>query len=168
LRVSLPGAHTSWENRFSNVVYPAELHILAVVNAQITEYYYLMAHDEHHEHLIKELAEQLEPVFSNSPQAIYLYLDDTHKICNQKFADMLGYSSIEEWVSNEAAVGDVLEEDQQKVIEAYGDASENFKASTFTTTFVKKDGVQLKTKVIMVPFSYKGEVFVLHFISEEK
>lgn len=45
-----------------------------------------MAQDEHHEHLIKELADQLEPVFSNSPQAIYLYLDDTHKICNQKFA----------------------------------------------------------------------------------
>lgn len=127
-----------------------------------------MAHDEHHEHLIKELAEQLEPVFSNSPQAIYLYLDDTHKICNQKFAEMLGYSSIDEWVSNEAAVGDVLEEDQSKVIQAYGQASEHFKASTFSVTFVRKDGTQIKTKVIMVPITHKGEVFVLHFISEEK
>ena len=53
-----------------------------------------MAHDAHHQHLVKELAEQLEPVLSNSPQAIYLYLDDEHKTCNQKFADLLGYNSI--------------------------------------------------------------------------
>ncbi len=127
-----------------------------------------MAHDEHHEHLVKELADQLEPVFSKSPQAIYLYLDDAHKICNQAFADMLGYSSIEEWVANEAPVGDVAEVDQPKVIEAYGEASDNFKASVVTATIVKKDGTQIKTKVIMTPITYKGETFVLHFISEEK
>lgn len=127
-----------------------------------------MAHDEHHAHLVKELADQLEPVFSNSPQAIYLYLDDAHKICNQKFADMLGYGSIEEWVNNESPVSDVLEEDQQKVIHAYGKASEDFNASALSTTIVRKDGTKIKTKVIMVPLTYKEEVFVLHFISEEK
>lgn len=127
-----------------------------------------MVHDEHHEHLVRELAEQLNPVFSNSPQAIYLYLDDVHKICNQKFVDMLGYGSIDEWVSNESPVGDVSEEDQPKLIEAYGEASENYKASTTSVTIVKKDDTRIKTKVIMTPISYKGEVFVLHFISEEK
>ena len=127
-----------------------------------------MAHDEHHKHLIKELADQLEPVFSNSPQAIYLYLDDVHKICNQKFADMLGYGSIDEWVSNEAPVGDVSKEDQPKVIQAYGNASEDFKASTIPATIVRKDGKRIKTEVIMVPVTYKGEAFVLNFISEEK
>lgn len=124
-----------------------------------------MAHDEHHEHLVKELAEQLEPVFSNSPQAIYLYLDDVHKICNQKFADLLGYKSIDEWVGNENPVGDVSEEDQPKVIEAYGQASRHFKASLTAAIIVKKDGARLKTKVIMVPVTYKGEVFVLHFVN---
>jgi PAS domain S-box-containing protein len=127
-----------------------------------------MSHDEHHQHLIKELTEQLEPIFSNSPQAVYLYLDDTHKMCNQKFSDMLGYKSIEEWVSNETPVADVSEEDQPKIIEAYGSASENYEASEVLVTIVKKDGTRLKTKVIMAPITYKGEVFVLHFISEEK
>ena len=125
-----------------------------------------MAHDEHHVHLIKEVAEMLEPVLSNSPQAIYLYLDDTHKICNQKFADMLGYKSIAEWVANETPVDDVLESDQNKVIEAYGAASEKYEASSLSATVVKKDGTQVRTNVIMVPFTYKNEVFVLHFISE--
>lgn len=127
-----------------------------------------MPHDEHHQHLINELTEQLEPIFSNSPQAVYLYLDDTHKMCNQKFSDMVGYKSIEEWVNNETPVADISEEDQSKVIEAYGAASENYEASLVSATVVKKDGTRIKTKVIMVPITYKGEVFVLHFISEEK
>lgn len=127
-----------------------------------------MSHNEHHEHLVKELSEQLHPIFSNSSQAVYLYLDDEHKICNQKFVDMLGYRSIQEWVENESPVSDVFEEDQSKVIKAYGEASGNFNASAFPVTIVKKDGTQIKTKIIMAPITYKEEVFVIHFISEEK
>lgn len=125
-----------------------------------------MAHDEHHVHLIKEVAEMLEPVLSNSSQAIYIYLDDQHKICNQKFADTLGYKSIDEWVDSETPVDDVLKSDQDKVIEAYGAASEKYEASSLSATVVKKDGTQVRTNVIMVPFTYKNEVFVLHFISK--
>lgn len=127
-----------------------------------------MGHNEHHEHIVKELADQLEPIFSNSPQAIYLYLDDVHKICNQKFVDMLKYSSIEEWVANENPVGDVTEADQPKVIQAYGEASQSFKASTIVASVVTKKGTKIKTKIIMVPITYSDEVFVLHFITEEK
>lgn len=127
-----------------------------------------MANEEHHTHLVKELVEQLESVFSNSPQGIYLYLDDAHKICNKKLADMLGYSSVEEWVKNEYPVGDVLEEDQEKVIKAYGNASEKFIASKLNAVIVRKDGEEVKINIIMAPITYKGEVFVIHFISKEQ
>ena len=127
-----------------------------------------MAHAEHHEHLIKELAEQLEPVFSNSPQAIYLYLDDEHKICNKKFSDMLGYSSVSEWVKNQYPISDVVEAEQEKGIKAYRAASEKLKASKLSVTFVRKDGKKRKAEVIMVPITYRNEVFVLHFITQEK
>ena len=124
-------------------------------------------HDIHHLHLVKELAQLLEPVFSNSPQGVYLYLDDEHKTCNQKFADMLGYSTIAEWVDNQYPISDVLEEDQEKGIKAYYDASRKFKASTVSGTWVKKDGEKIKAETTLVPISYKGEVFVLHFISHK-
>lgn len=81
---------------------------------------------------------------------------------------MLGYGSIEEWVSNETPVGDVSEEDQPKVIQAYNEASKHFQASVVSVTVVRKDGQQIKTKIIMVPITYRNEVFVLHFITEEK
>lgn len=126
-----------------------------------------MAHDAHHEHLIAELAEQLEPVLSNSSQAIYLYLDDEHKTCNQEMANMLGYKSVEEWVNNETPLDDVLESDQNKVVDAYMSASRELKASTFNVTVVRKDDKQIDVEVIMVPISYKDEVFVLHFISSK-
>lgn len=127
-----------------------------------------MSHEKHHEHLIKELSEQLEPLFTNSPQAIYLYLDDTHKTCNQKFADMLGYASTEEWVANEYSIEDVIEEERDNVIEAYVQASQNFTASTFSTQWIRKDNKKLKTEVTVVPITYRDEVFVLHFISTKK
>lgn len=124
-----------------------------------------MAHDIHHEHLVKELTEELEPVFSNSPQGIYLYLDDEHKSCNKKFADMLGYKTRKEWVANQNPVSDVVEEDQEKVISAYMNASRKLKASTLSASLTRKDGRKIKAEIIMVPITYRNEVFVLHFIS---
>lgn len=125
-----------------------------------------MSHDPHHEHILKELTDQLEPVFSNSPQAIYLYLDDTHKSCNKKFAEMLGYKSEKQWVENEFPVEDITEEDRKRGIKAYMEASEKYKASALPATWIRKDGKKINTTVIMVPITYKEEVFVLHFISE--
>lgn len=127
-----------------------------------------MDHSAHHKHLIGEVSEQLEPMLSNSPQAIYVYLDDTHKFCNQKFVDLLGYKSIKEWEMNEFPVSDVDDDDQHKVIEAYGKASDKFEASTVKVAFIKKNGRKVNVSMMMVPLSYEDEVFVLHFLNEEK
>lgn len=43
-----------------------------------------------HRKLIADLAAQFAPVLEKSSQAVYLYLDDTHKVCNKKFADVFG------------------------------------------------------------------------------
>lgn len=120
----------------------------------------------HHEHLIKEITEMFRPVLDNSPQAVYIYLDDTHKICNKKFADMLGYDSVEEWVDNQYPVSDVDEKDQSAVINAYMNASRNLKASKTMATVKNKNGKKINTEIIMAPIAYQNEIFVLHFINE--
>lgn len=127
-----------------------------------------MTHDIHHEHLVKELTEMLGPIFKKSPQAIYLYLDDEHKSCNKKFADLLGYKSPAEWAKNLYPISDVAEKDQEKGIKAYMDASRKLKSSSFSGTWKTKKGKLVKTEVSMVPIPYKNEVFVLHFISKQK
>jgi len=43
-----------------------------------------------HEDVLSGLLEQLMPVFSHSPDGVYLYLDENHKVCNKRMADMFG------------------------------------------------------------------------------
>lgn len=126
-----------------------------------------MAHHPHHDHLVAEVSELFEPLLKNSKKAVYIYLDDEHKICNTKFAKLLGYKSVRAWVNNLYPVSDVLEKDQPKAIKAYIKASEKFVSTKASATWVKKDGKKVKTEVLLVPFSYSGEVFVIHFLTRK-
>ncbi len=113
------------------------------------------------------VAKQMKPVLENSPQAIYIYLDDEHKVCNQRFADWLGYKSPKEWADMEAPLSDVIEEDQPGVIEAYVNASEKMVAeSTAVKMKNVKTGRTVKTRMIIAPLSYAGHVFTIHFFSK--
>ena len=125
--------------------------------------------EHHHEELVKGIAAQLKPVLDESEQAIYIYLDDTHKACNKKFADLLGYKSAREWANTEAPLADVIEEDQLSVISAYEDATEKVVASSLDVRFKNiKTGKTIKTRMIIVPFTYSGtHLFTVHFFSQK-
>jgi hypothetical protein len=123
--------------------------------------------EHHHEELIKGMVAQLKPVLDKSEQAIYIYLDDTHKACNKKFADLLGYKSAREWAATEAPLSDVIEEDQPAVISAYEDATEKMVAGCLDVRFKNiKTGKTIKTRMIIVPITYTGtHLFAVHFLS---
>lgn len=123
---------------------------------------------KHHEHLIRELTAQLQPIFKKSPQAIYLYLDDIHKSCNKKFSGLLGYKTPAEWVKNEYPLDDIAEKDQKKAVKAYMAASRKFEASSLSVTLVTQAKKKILVTIVMTPVTYKDEVFVLHFISKKK
>ncbi len=123
--------------------------------------------EQHHEDLIEGIKKQFKPIFEKSEQAIYLYLDDTHKVCNKKFSDLLGYKSPKEWADTEAPLADVVEDDQQKVIDAYVSASEKMVASVIDTRMKNvKTGKILKTRMITAPVVHAGHVFTAHFFSK--
>ena len=73
-----------------------------------------MDEQQHHEQLIAGITEQMKPVLKDSAQGIYIYLDDTHKVCNKQFADMFGYASPKAWADAEAPLSRRCEEDQQE------------------------------------------------------
>ncbi|MEW5942160.1 MAG: PAS domain-containing protein, partial [Chloroflexota bacterium] len=62
-----------------------------------------MAEEHEHVKILKELAEQFQPLFENSPEGIYLYIDEVHKICNERFARMFGLT-VKEWEEMEGFV----------------------------------------------------------------
>ena len=126
-----------------------------------------MNEQQHHEELVKGITEQMKPVLEKSEQAIYIYLDDNHKVCNKKFADLLGYKSPKEWADAEAPLSDVVEEDQQSVINAYMNASQKMVASTIEVRVKHvKTGKIVKTRLITVPVGHAGHVFTAHFFSK--
>ena len=60
----------------------------------------------------------------------------------------------------------ITEEDQKVIVSAYRDAMEKKIGSSIPLSWRnKKNGNYVKTNVILVPLSYKGEMFALHFIS---
>ena len=126
-----------------------------------------MDEQQHHEALVKGITEQMKPVLEKSEQAIYIYLDDNHKVCNKKFADLLGYKSPKEWADVEAPLSDVVEEDQQSVINAYMNASEKMVASAIEVRAKNvKTGKIVKTRMIIAPVGHAGHVFTAHFFSK--
>ena len=126
-----------------------------------------MEEQQHHEELVKGITEQMKPVLEKSEQAIYLYLDDNHKVCNKKFADLLGFKSPKEWADADAPLADVVEEDQKIVIKAYMNASEKMLASAVEVK-VKNvaTGKIVKTRMIIAPVGHAGHVFTAHFFSK--
>ena len=127
-----------------------------------------MSEQSHHEDLVNKFHVQLKQIFDDSPQAIYLYLDDNHKVCNKKFASLLGYGSPEEWAKIENPLEEnVAKESQDAVVSAYFDASERMIASQMDVKMKTTSGSVLEASVIVVPVAYQNHVFALYFISKK-
>ena len=125
------------------------------------------AHGQTHHDLLGELATQLEPVLESSEQAIYVDFDDEHKVCNEKFASLLGYGSAEEWAQIKGSFPALFVDanSQDTLISAYQKAMQSMTASTIKVRWKKKSGGTADTMVILVPIAYKGHLFALHFVA---
>jgi PAS domain-containing protein len=126
-----------------------------------------MEHEHHHEELIRGASKESELLLKKSAQAVYIYLDDTHKFCNERFAKLLGYKSAREWAAMETPLDDVAEANQDEVVSAYEKATEKFVASCLDIAVRNvKTNKLIKTRMIMAPLVYHGHVFAIHFLSE--
>ncbi len=122
----------------------------------------------HHEDIISEVFDQMKIIFEKSEQPIYLYLDDAHKVCNQKFATMLGYKSAQEWAeTKDPFMKSVANNTQQSLMSAYNKAMTKLIASTIKVTWNKKSGDTIDTTVALVPIAYKGHILAMHYVSTE-
>lgn len=126
-----------------------------------------MANQEHHEELVKGISEQLALMLEKSKQAVYIYLDDIHKVCNERFARLLGYKSAKEWTAMHTPLSDVDEASRDDVIAAYENATDKFMASSLDIALRNiKTNKLIKARMIIAPMVYQGHVFAIHFLSE--
>lgn len=121
-----------------------------------------------HENLIEELYEQYQPLMELSSDPMYLYLDDVHKVCNEKLASMWGFTQ-DQWNRTSPFLDNlVAEESRFKMSSNYRDARTDFKPATFGFTGRRKDGSTFDAEAAMAPISYKNEFFTLNLIRELK
>jgi PAS domain S-box-containing protein len=121
----------------------------------------------HKEDLIAELAAHFQPILEHSPQGIYLWLDEGYKICNERLAEMFGYT-IEEWRVVPAFLeGFVASEDRQLFSENYSHAIYELTAPiTFRFQAIRKDGSNFLAETDMIPVVYQGQQVAYHFVRE--
>jgi hypothetical protein len=126
-----------------------------------------MHHGHSHHDLLEEFTAELQPLLTSSEQAIYVYFDDDEKVCNEKFASLLGYDSAAEWAKTKGSFPSLFVDarSQDTLIGAYQNAMQDMTASSIKVRWKKKSGGTADTTVILVPISFKGHLFALHFVS---
>lgn len=127
-----------------------------------------MHHDDHAD-LISNFYKEQKEIFESSHQGMYAFLDDNSRVCNAKFAKMLGYTSPKEWsdVDVDGSFPDafIAEKSQEALVEAYQNAMENGVGSSLQVSWKKKSGGSVERTVVLVPIMYQGHLIALHFIS---
>jgi PAS domain S-box-containing protein len=120
-----------------------------------------------HAEVLSDVRKQLAEIFDNSGQSIYIYLDEENKVCNNRFATLLGYKSADEWASvkEDFAETFVSPKDRQVLVSAYQSAMDKLVGSTINLKWRKKGGGEVPTTTIVVPIIQGGHRMALHFVS---
>jgi PAS domain S-box-containing protein len=118
-----------------------------------------------HESVVPELAEHLRPIFESSPDGVYVWLDEHHWTCNDRFAELFGWRASE--IENRPHFLEtfVLEDDREMFAWNYGNRVD---AQAFPATFRfrgrHRDGSVVQAETDMIPLTYGGHTLAYHFV----
>lgn len=114
---------------------------------------------------VDELAEHLAEVFAAVPGGVYLYLDPTHKVCNERLAEILG-TTVEEWRSLENFRDTFVDvADRQPYCDTYERVVHGLDwPDTYNFRAVRKDGRSFDAEATIVPLTFRGHKFAYHFV----
>jgi len=118
-----------------------------------------------HDDVIPQLAEHLQPIFERSPDGVYVWLDETHWTCNERFASIFGYTVQELENSPNMLQRLVHDEDQGLMSWNYWNRVQELAFPvTFRFRARYKDGTYFLAETDMIPFSYGGHTIAYHFV----
>ena len=122
-----------------------------------------------HSEILKEIEEQLKTLFENSPDGIYLWLDDEHMICNEKLAKIFGYF-VKELCMETPFLEKLVAEDYRELfsLNYHLHVAQLSSPVSFKFKGIKKDGKEFSAETDMIPFCWKSHVIAFHFVREIK
>ncbi len=120
-----------------------------------------------HIEMMQQLEEQFRPVLEHSPDGVYLWLDETHKTCNARLAELFGYT-VSEWCAVPSFLDAFVDEPDQTVYAR--NYQQHVAALTFPVTFRfrgrRKDGSTFAAETDMIPISFQGHAVAYHFVRQ--
>jgi len=124
-----------------------------------------------HEEAIEWASKEMRDLMDRSEHGIYIYACDTHTVCNENFAKMLGLGSPKEWgkTDDESLVDRFLTPGSAaKVVDTYWQAMEDRLPSSVDVTLKPKGGGKLRANIVLLPFRYKDQDMALHIITPKE
>jgi PAS domain-containing protein len=123
-------------------------------------------HEDYNQLLLSGLYNQMRKILDSSGQPVFIYLDDNHKVCNDRFAEFLGYSSPHEWSQTPGFLEVFVDDEASKnaFMTAYWSAINNMNASSVQLTLRRKDNSKIKSTMVILPMIYEGHILSVHFI----
>jgi PAS domain-containing protein len=123
-------------------------------------------HEDSGKQLLSGLYNQMRKILDSSGQPVFIYLDDEQKVCNQRFADFLGYLSPQDWSKTPGFLEVFVYDEASKnaFMTAYWSAINNMNASSVEINWRRKDNKKLKSTMIILPMTYEGHILSVHFI----
>ena len=118
-----------------------------------------------HEQATQELAEHLGPLFEESPDGVYIWLDEANKRCNERLAALFG-CTVEGWrATTDFAHTFVADADRGLYVWNY---QNRVGPLAFPVTFRfqgrRLDGSTFEAETDMIPLTYGGHTFAFHFV----
>ncbi len=123
--------------------------------------------DDEDEQILREMEEQFGPLFESSPVGVYLYVNDFHKICNERMAQMHGMT-VEEWRKTPTFLNDfIAQEDRGMYARNYQQHVAGLRHPvTFRFRGLRKDGSTFAAETDMIPLCWRGHAVAYHFVRE--
>ena len=119
------------------------------------------------EQILREIADHFGPLFERSPFGVYLYVNDRHKTCNERMAQMHGMT-VEEWQNTPTFLNDfIAEEDREMYARNYHQHVASLKHPvTFRFRGLRKDGSTFAAETDMIPLCWRDHPIAYHFVRE--
>lgn len=118
-----------------------------------------------HEEAIPRLAEHLQPVFAASPDGVYVWLDETHWTCNERLAELFGFTVAELENTPNFLQQRVHEDDQELFSWNYWNRVQELASPvTFRFRGIRKDGSAFPAETDMIPLTFGGHTVAYHFV----
>ena len=122
--------------------------------------------DEHRE-VMRELTEQFRPIMEQSPDGVYLWIDEAHKTCNERLANLFGFT-VEEWCTTQPFLENYVAEEDRGIFS--WNYHNRVAALAFPVTFrfhgLRKDGSTFSAETEMIPISCREHAVAYHFVRQ--